>query len=165
MHPGFVDCHSHVCPSGDDGASTVAEGAVLCREAVRHGTAILFATPHVWPSLPLTPKREEAVRARFAELAPRAGLDLRLGFELTPSGALLREDLRRYELGDTGRLLMEVPFVGPGEPLVRLAERAEAQGLLPVIAHPERSEAVRSDPDLAWRLAIDHRHRILCEDR
>jgi protein-tyrosine phosphatase len=153
MRPAFVDCHSHVCPSDDDGASTVAEGAVLCREAARHGTAILFATPHVWPSLPLTPKREEAVRARFADLVPRAGLELRLGFELTPSTWLVREDLGRYELDGTGCVLMEVPFVGPGEPLVGLARRAEAQGLVPVIAHPERSEAAQSDPDFAWRLA------------
>jgi protein-tyrosine phosphatase len=126
---------------------------VLCREAARHGTAILFATPHVWPNLLLTPKRERSVRSRFAELAPRAGLELRLGFELTPSRTLLREDLWRYELDGTGRVLMEVPFVGPGEPVVRLAERAQAQGLLPVIAHPERSEAVQSDPSFAWRLA------------
>jgi protein-tyrosine phosphatase len=153
VRPPFVDCHSHVCPSGDDGASTVAEGALLCREAARHGTRILFATPHVWPNLTLTPERERAVRASFAELAPVAGLELRLGFELTPSAALLREDLWRYELGGTGCVLMEVPFVGSGEPLVELAKRAEAQGLVPVIAHPERSEAAETEPDLAWRLA------------
>ena len=45
---------------------------------------MLFATPHVWPHLPLTDAREARVRAAFAELAPRAGLELRLGFELTP---------------------------------------------------------------------------------
>lgn len=81
----FVDVHSHVVPSGDDGAAGVGEGEVLCRDAARHGTGVLFATPHVWPHLPLTVEREREVRARFAELAPRAGLDLRLGFELTPA--------------------------------------------------------------------------------
>jgi len=94
----FVDCHSHVCPSGDDGASSIAEGAILCREAARRGTGILFATPHVWPHLPLTAAREERIRSAFAELAPRAGLELRLGFELTPSEPLLHEDLHRYAL-------------------------------------------------------------------
>ena len=150
--PAFVDCHSHVLPSGDDGASTVAEGGVLCREAARRGTKILFATPHVWPQLPLTAEREEEVRARFAELAPRAGLELRLGFELTPSRALLGDDLRRYTLDGTDRVLMEVPFVGSHKSLVRLAERAESQGLLPVVAHPERATAVLTAPDLAWEL-------------
>lgn len=151
--PPFVDCHSHVVPSGDDGASTVAEGGVLCREAARRGTAILFATPHVWPDLTLTAERERAVRRSFAELAPRSGLELRLGFELTPSRALVRDDLRRYALEGTERVLMEVPFVGEHEPLVSLAERAEAQGLQPVVAHPERAAAVLAEPDIAWELA------------
>jgi protein-tyrosine phosphatase len=160
--PPFVDCHSHVCPSGDDGASTVAEGALLCREAARHGTAILFATPHVWPNLTLTASRELQIRADFEQLRERAGLELRLGFELTPSRELLREELWRYELEGTGRVLMEVPFTGPGEIVVALARRAEAAGLVPVIAHPERSEAALDDPaflerlvELGWPLQVN----------
>src|SRR5436305_1894432 len=43
----FVDLHSHVVPSGDDGAQSMDEGAELCRAAARHGTRTLFATPHV----------------------------------------------------------------------------------------------------------------------
>jgi protein-tyrosine phosphatase len=151
--PAFVDLHSHVCPSGDDGARTVAEGAELCREAARHGTALLFATPHVWPHLLLSREREEAVHERFARLAPVAGLDLRLGWELTPSPSLLHEDPRRYELEGTGAVLMEVPFAGPADGLFALAEHVEAAGLRPVIAHPERTEAVQADPRLADELA------------
>jgi protein-tyrosine phosphatase len=151
--PPFVDCHSHVCPSGDDGAATVAEGALLCREAAARGTAILFATPHVWPNLTLTAPRERRVVAAFEELEQRAALDLRLGYELTPSRELLREDLWRYELAGTGRVLMEVPFVGPATSLIRLGEHAQRQGLVPVIAHPERSEAVQELPELAWEIA------------
>jgi protein-tyrosine phosphatase len=48
---------------------------------------------------------------------------------------------------------MEVPFVGPAGSLVALAEHAEAAGLRPVIAHPERSEAVQARPPLADELA------------
>ena len=143
--PGFVDCHSHVCPSGDDGASTVAQGSVLCREAARRGTAVLFATPHVWPHLPLTTAREDEIRTAFAALRPIAGLELRLGFGLTPDRALLDEDPRRYLLEGTDCVLMEVPFSGPVDELVDLAEHAEAAGLRPVIAHPERTESVLAD--------------------
>ena len=142
----FVDVHSHVVPSGDDGAHTVEEGLRLCREAARHGTAVLFATPHVWPSLALDPEREERVRAAHAEMAPRAaewGLDLRLGWELTPMPRLLDEDMERYRLGDLPAVLMELPFLGPLELAERLAGHIEDSGLTPVIAHPERSEALR----------------------
>lgn len=149
----FVDVHSHVVPSGDDGASTVEEGQALCADAAAHGTRILFATPHVWPHLTLPVEREEDVRRAYARVAARGGLDLRLGWELTPSRALLDEDPRRYELGDTGFVLMEVPFTGRIDVLVALAEHTEAAGLRPLIAHPERTEAVLDRPDLGPWLA------------
>jgi protein-tyrosine phosphatase len=151
--PFFVDCHSHVCPSGDDGAGSVAEGAILCREAARHGTGVLFATPHVWPHLTLTEARERQVRTSFAELAPRAGLELRLGFELTPHTALLEEDLRRYALGGTEYVLIEVPFWGGWDDLLLVAAHAEDCGLQPVIAHPERADDVLARPGLVDELA------------
>jgi protein-tyrosine phosphatase len=149
----FVDCHSHVVPSGDDGAATIADGVALCRGAAAHGTSILFATPHIWPHLTLTADREAEIREAFARVRPQAGLDLRLGFELTPTRALLRDDPQRYVLDGTDCVLMEVPFTGPADILFALAERTEAAGLRPVIAHPERTEAVLAEPRLARELA------------
>jgi protein-tyrosine phosphatase len=156
VDPVFVDVHSHVVPSDDDGAQSIEEGLELCRSAAQNGTAVLYATPHVWPMLPLPPEREEAIRANHAELAPVVaafGLDLRLGFELTPAPALLEEDPNRFRLGDLPAVLMEVPFHGSLSLAERLAEHIEAAGLVPVIAHPERSEAVLDDQALAAGMA------------
>ncbi|MDQ3866617.1 MAG: protein-tyrosine-phosphatase [Actinomycetota bacterium] len=148
----FWDVHSHVVPSGDDGVASVDEGLELCREAARRGTTVLFATPHVWPHLELSAEREEAIRSAHAAMVPRAaeaGLDLRLGFELTPGPALLEEDLGRYRLGETSAVLMELPFAGPLGLAERVAEEIEAAGLAPVVAHPERARAVTDDPGRA----------------
>jgi protein-tyrosine phosphatase len=150
--PLFLDCHSHVVPSGDDGVGSVEEGERLCREAARRGTGILYATPHVWPHLVLTDAREAAIRAAYAELKPRAGLELRLGFELTPDPRLLDQDPERYRLEGTDAVLVEVPFVGPAKLLFAVAEHIEEAGLTPVIAHPERTEAVLANPGIADRL-------------
>ena len=149
----FVDCHSHVLPSGDDGAQTLAEGLELCAGAARHGTRVLFATPHVWPHLVLTAEREQAVREAFAELAPRAALEVRLGYELTPTAALLAEDPHRYVLEGTDVVLVEMPFVGSADMLFAVAEHIEAAGLRPAVAHPERTEAVLTEPGVATRVA------------
>jgi protein-tyrosine phosphatase len=149
----FVDCHSHVVPSGDDGAASVSDGIALCRGAAAHGTGILFATPHVWPHLTLTREREVEIKRAYERMRPQAGLELRLGFELTPTRALLREDPHRFVLEGTDCVLMEVPFVGHAGDLFALAEHTEAAGLRPVIAHPERTEAVLEDPQLARELA------------
>src|SRR6266550_487804 len=131
----FVDVHSHVVPSGDDGAKSVEEGLELCRSAAEHGTTVLFATPHIWPMLPLPRKREEQIRAAHAEMAPKTahfGLELQLGFELTPSLALLDEDPQRFRLGDFPAVLMEVPFNGSLGLAERLGEHIEGAGLVPV---------------------------------
>ena len=148
----FWDVHSHVVPSGDDGATSVAEGLELCRAARERGTSVLFATPHVWPHLGLSEKREATVRAVHAEMASElagVGLDLRLGYELTPTVELLESDLRRFRLGDLAAVLMELPFAGPLGLAERLAEEIEGAGLVPVIAHPERADGVIDDPDVA----------------
>src|ERR687884_665126 len=98
MAPGwFVDLHSHVVPSGDDGAQSMDEGAELCRAAARRGTRTLFATPHVGAHVDHDEEREALVAA--------------------------------------------------------LAEHVEAAGLTPLIAHPERTEAVLERPALAGELA------------
>jgi protein-tyrosine phosphatase len=89
-------------------------------------------------------------------MAPRAarfGLDLRLGFELTPAPALLDQDLTRYRLGGLDAVLMELPFAGPIDLAERVAGEIEASGFTPVIAHPERADAVIDDPGIAAELA------------
>ncbi len=153
MDRRFVDCHSHVVPSGDDGAATIQDGLAMCGSAAQHGTAILFATPHVWPYFTVSDEREAEIREAYERMRPQAGLELRLGFELTPAPALLEEDPRRYLLEGTDCVLMEVPFSGPPDLLYALAEHVEAAGLRPVIAHPERTEAVLEDPSIADDLA------------
>jgi protein-tyrosine phosphatase len=149
----FVDCHSHVVPSGDDGAANLEDGLELCDLAAASGTTLLFATPHVWPHLPLTEERERQVRRAYEHLKKGARLELRLGYELTPAPPLLLEDPARYVLEGTEVVLAEVPFVGPAEELIELAEHIERAGLIPLIAHPERTEAVRERPELARELA------------
>jgi protein-tyrosine phosphatase len=148
----FWDVHSHVVPSGDDGVGSVEEGLELCAEAARRGTSVLFATPHVGPVHPLPPERERSLRSAHAEMAPAAavfGLDLRLGFELTPAEELLDDDLGRYTLGDLPAALMELPFRGSLELSERVAEAIETAGLTPVIAHPERAAALHEDAERA----------------
>ena len=153
MEPRFVDCHSHVVPSGDDGAKTSEDGLELCDLAAASGTAILFATPHVWPHLTLTEQREREIRRTFVRLKDRARLDLRLGFELTPAPPLLRENPARYVLEGTDVVLVEMPFAGPASDLVELGEHLECAGLTPLVAHPERTEPVLERPQLAHELA------------
>lgn len=154
--PWLVDVHSHVVPSGDDGAATVEEGVELCRLAVEAGTRVLFATPHVhapWGSYPWSPARERLYDDSFLtvrEGAASLGLDVRRGWELFPSEVLER-DPEGFRLEGTEAVLVEFPgsWLDVREPLrlVRDAvERLQAGGLTAVLAHPERCRAVAADP-------------------
>jgi protein-tyrosine phosphatase len=149
---GFVDCHSHVLPAGDDGAQSREDALDLCALAASGGTAIIFGTPHVSPALPLTTERERGIHAQLAAVRRRAPLELRLGYELTPVHWLLAQDLVRYRLEGTDVVLMELPFRGGAELLLALGEHCERCGLRPLVAHPERGEAVLERPQLAAEL-------------
>jgi protein-tyrosine phosphatase len=150
---GFVDCHSHVVPSGDDGVTSVAEGLELCRGAAAHGTTLLYATPHVSPLVDLSAERERSIQTAFRELRERAPLELRLGYELTPMASLLDDDPWRYVLEDTEHVLVEIPFVGSADLFLEVGAWIARAGLTPVVAHPERTEVVLEDPGLADELA------------
>jgi protein-tyrosine phosphatase len=156
---GFVDVHSHMAPSGDDGVKSVEEGLELLRETAARGTAIQYATPHANESLPWTEGRAAAVRAaqrRMAAAAAGFGLDFRLGWEITPARWVLRADLVRLALDGLAACLIELPLphtrVRDLRMLVACAEHAEACGLRPILAHPERSEPVQRDLAVAREL-------------
>jgi protein-tyrosine phosphatase len=50
-------------------------------------------------------------------------------------------------------VLVELPFPGPLSDLVELAEHVERAGLTPLVAHPERTDPVREEPERAFELA------------
>jgi len=159
----FIDVHSHVVPSGDDGVGSVEEGLSLCRQAASRGTSVLYATPHVWPHLGLEAGREHRIRAahlRMAHEAATFGLRLELGFEVTPKLELLDEDMQRYRLGDLPVVLVDMPFSGGLGLARRLASHIVSCGLVPLLGHPERADAVVEEPELAEGL---HAHGWLLQ--
>lgn len=159
----FVDVHSHVVPSGDDGARTVEEGIELCRLAAAAGTRVLFATPHVhapWDSYPWTAARARLFDESFPAVrdgAAAAGVDLRRGAELFPSEVLERDPVS-FQLEGTTGVLVEFPGSWldlPGQLVLveRACEHIREGGLVPVLAHPERCREVADDPGAVARLA------------
>jgi protein-tyrosine phosphatase len=162
--PGFVDVHSHVVPSGDDGAPSVEEGIELCRIAHEAGTRVLFATPHAhahWDSFPRTEERSVIFERSFPlvrDAVAEWGLELRRGWEVYPSVVLDGEDPASYVLEGTRAVLVEFPgwwldVGGAVELVASAAERVERAGLVPLLAHPERCRAVAADPGVARELA------------
>ena len=154
---GFVDLHTHVIPSGDDGAPDVEAGLDLCRTMAAEGTRVVYGTPHAHPPdswFPITEERIDLVRRSYAEMKPRCaefGLDLRLGWELSATGVLVG-DLGDYVLEGTDAILLELPgpwFSFEDEVAVTRAQAAviRSAGLRVVLAHPERSHGIQRRPE------------------
>jgi protein-tyrosine phosphatase len=157
---GFVDLHTHVIPSGDDGATSIEAGLELCREMAAEGTRVAYGTPHAHPPdgwFPITDERIALARRSYAEMKPQCaefGLDLRLGWELSATGALVG-DLSDYLLEGTRAILLELPgpwFSFDDEVAVTRDQAAaiRSAGFEVVLAHPERSLTVQRQPELLF---------------
>jgi len=169
---GFVDVHSHVVPSGDDGADEIEDGLALCRMAYEAGTEVLFATPHAhapWDTFPRTSARDSLYAAALPVMQQEVaawGLDLRRGWEVYPT-EIVQEDVAEYELQGTAGVLIEFPgswveLDDAMEIVIDAGQIIEAAGLVPVLAHPERCRAVADDPrcvrplvDRGWLLCVN----------
>jgi protein-tyrosine phosphatase len=144
-----IDLHSHVLPGLDDGAEDPDEALAMCRAAAGDGITVLAATPHVRDDYPTTPEQMEAA---LTELRTSVGELLRL----VPGGEIDLEqldrpvaELRRFALaGNPSYLLVETPYVGWPLDLPEKLFRLLAEGITPVLAHPERNAEVQERPDL-----------------
>ncbi len=159
---GFVDLHTHVIPSGDDGVANVEAGLELCRQMAAEGTRVVYGTPHAHPPdswFPITEERVALARHSYAEMKPRCaefGVDLRLGWELSATGALVG-DLGDYVLEGTRAILLELPgpwfsFVDEVGVTRKQAAEIRAAGFEVVLAHPERSLGIQRNPELLLEL-------------
>jgi protein-tyrosine phosphatase len=153
---GFVDIHSHVLPSVDDGSPSFEVSLKMLEVALGQGVGTMVLTPHLRP-IDDTDKEEEH-RGRIAELAAaaeQAGLEieLHLGSEIAfrfnmtepsawPSGHLAEG---RYVLTD-----LPPGLLSPG--LEQGYFELRSVGYKPILAHPERHRQLSQHPEQIDRL-------------
>ena len=146
-----ADIHFHLLPGIDDGPATMEETVELARAALRDGTAIVVATPHIRHDFVTDPsplaELTREVRDRLAR--ERIELDVRCGGELGHElvGSLGQRELETIAVGPPGAswILLEPPTEGPGEELHAAAAELRARGFGVVLAHPERSATLMAD--------------------
>ena len=146
MTTPFTDCHCHILPGLDDGATCVAESAILARHQVKWGFRKAVCTSHRVRKYPNTPDdvrmacdllREELSKQGIAlELEP--SMEYRLIPETWPA-TLEKGWLLPWE---GNHILIELPIhnaskigdIVPEDEIKRLLD----MGYQPVLAHPER---------------------------
>lgn len=146
---GFVDLHCHWIAGVDDGVRTAEEGRRLLEGLRRLGFERVVATPHMRPGLfdndraALERGYEATVQALGSAGLPDVGLASEHFLDDVVFGRLVRGEGLPYPGGKA--VLVELPVrVMPPRVDERLFD-LRCAGLLPVVAHPERYEAVWRD--------------------
>lgn len=155
--PGRIDVHAHLLPGLDDGSKSVEESIEIARLMAGEGYDTIVCTPHVWPHL--TKHRPLFIGQEVAKL--QAHLDgARIPIRLVPGGELYveldifsmpAEQIPTY--ANQGRHAL-FDFWGAQWPeqIWIWIGRLRSLGIEPIVAHPERVELLRDNPDLVAQL-------------
>ena len=149
----MTDLHCHILPGLDDGSESPAMSAEMARIAAARGTDHIACTPHCQsddPDLPARILRIRRLTEALGGLLRREAVPVTLypGMELLCRGGLpgLLEAGGVLPLADSRYLLIEFDFDAPLAHMERSAARVLDAGLRPIIAHPERYDAVQREP-------------------
>lgn len=151
----MIDLHTHLLPAVDDGARTSEQALAVLARAAAAGVRVVACTPHVRASTLRhgPPARHDGALAALQAAAP-AQLLLLHGWEIMLDEPGVALDHASLALGDSRAVLVELPR-GPALPPNSEAEirRIRADGIVPVLAHPERYPGATPEQARRWRAA------------
>lgn len=151
---GLIDIHAHVLPHIDDGPSSLPESMSLLKKQENTGVRTIVATPHlrfgVYENPPATIQAAlEAVRQALQDQG--SSLEVLQGAEVTFYEGLVR-DLKESQIlpfaGHGNYLLLELPYSHFPHGVRQLIFELQLEGVVPIIAHPERCDGIRQHPNL-----------------
>ena len=151
----MVDIHCHIVPEVDDGAWNMEMAVAMARMADGCGVTKIIATPHfkgVPEELEMLPfLKQQFRRLKSAVKRELPGMELYCGAEvlcLPQTIDMARRGLLPT-LGSSRYVLTEFYFDAGGPFMDSALEELRRCGYLPVVAHPERYDAIQRDPSLA----------------
>lgn len=147
----MIDLHSHILPGVDDGARTIEDSREIAIAAAADGVTAIAATPHVRADYPTSADQMEQGVAELRRdfRAHEIPVEVLHGGEvaLEQIATLGDDELARFTIAQTGRyVLVEFPYVGWPIDLEDRVFKLRVAGLFPLLAHPERSTEVQSNP-------------------
>ncbi len=146
----MIDTHCHLLWRLDDGPTTQMASVDLARALLDQGIEAALCTPHYSKRFPtqhaVARSRHEEFRRTLAEF----GVDLRTEVA-AEVGANLALSVPPDELSARsvrGFVLVELESGADVSAPLLILQRLDEHGLTPILAHPERSRAVRDDPSV-----------------
>ncbi len=155
----MVDIHCHILPGFDDGADNIEESLRMARIAAGGGTKAIIVTPH--SNIPdsyqnyldkLYVDTFKELKAKIKE--QRIPLEIYPGHEIFATDDLVEPIKRKrlLTLCNSDYPLVEFAFKERSESVYRKLEMLVAEGLTPIVAHPERYAFVFENGSAPLRL-------------
>jgi protein-tyrosine phosphatase len=145
-----TDVHSHLIPGIDDGAGTIEESLLLLRSLSRLGFRKVVTTPHIMEDF--YRNTPDIITRGLYELRKAAReQDIQIEIEAAAEYYLDSHFIRllgKEPLLTFGRnyLLFELSYINPPLNLEKILFEIQAEGYIPVLAHPERYRFWESNP-------------------
>ncbi len=148
----MIDLHTHLIPGVDDGSHTVEQSVEVLEKFARQGVTAVCCTPHLKASvLGDAPCDEmDALLQDLADAAPPSP-SLHRGFEIMLDVPNPKFGDQCLGLGGSRYVLVEFGRLVPADGSVEVLARVAAQGVVPVLAHPERYAACTPELAARWR--------------
>jgi len=149
----LIDIHSHVLPTIDDGPSSWQETMDMIRQAREDGVAEVAITHHVLSNLAY--QRENEIIEKFNELKERIAseklnIKLHLGSEIYAQPDMeLFHTISTYN-NNKKYFLVEFPMQGVPRFVSDRFFKLVLDGMIPIIAHPERNLGIIRHPEQAF---------------
>ena len=155
----MVDIHCHILPGFDDGSDNIEESLRMARIAAGGGTKAIIVTPH--SNIPDSYQNylDKEYVDTFKELKAkikeqRIPLKIYPGHEIFATDDLVEPIKRKrlLTLCNSDYPLVEFAFKERSESVYEKLQILVAEGLTPIVAHPERYAFVAEDRSAALRL-------------
>ena len=155
----MIDLHCHILPELDDGAGSMEEAVEMARIAERDGIRKIVATPHLFrdnfahADLGIIKERRKelskVLKAENIQVEILGGAEVHISHNLIDE---IRKDRSYLVLNQSSYMFVEFPsdhvFSGAKELFFELM----SEGIIPIIAHPERNSIFARNPSFLYEL-------------
>jgi tyrosine-protein phosphatase YwqE len=158
-NPIRVDIHSHLLPGIDDGVRTIEESVAIIKKFKLLGYSKLITTPHVISDL--YPNNIDIINQKLKEVQDALKKeDIDIDIEASAEYYVDIEFLKLIEDDDLipfmgNYILFETAYHSKPMILQQVIYSLQANGYIPVLAHPERYRYLHNDIDLYKELKAE----------
>ncbi len=152
----IIDIHNHLLPGVDDGSRYYEESVEILRALSRKGIHDVVLTSHYIENTKYCVSKKERLEIleRLREKVPPTKMRLYLGNEVFTCANIIKL-LKNGEIttiNDSKYLLIELPLNGYIRQLPSILCDLTEEGIIPIIAHPERYQFLQRDPKKVYDL-------------